>query len=369
MLSISKLSWMILISGMLWVAAAATSMDEGFAAQQSSDEPLKSFDGLNEKDREWLLAEKAKGESGSIAVYSFMRGSNVDFLLGEFRKKYPFVKKTQHWPGRGTDIWRKIGLEANAGRVQADVAIGGSLELPLAREQGLPMRYLSPHRKAYPSMFNDPHNYWLGLAVSGLVMAYNEHRVKGMKPPQGFMDLLHEQWSGKISIDTEPDELVSGMLKAWGPERTEKYFTRLMELKPNIRRGRTLQLELLCAGEFAVGIELYPHTVADYIYNKGCPAKIVYPEFMPVKTGALSLVKNSPDPHTAALFFDWLASKEGAEVFIKTQRISARSDVEPLYPALRGILQKTEVIDILNVDEKFTKEVYDFMRKHIQRRR
>jgi iron(III) transport system substrate-binding protein len=360
-----------LLSFAMCFMTTAILLNENLHAQQSSDEPLRSLDGLNEKDRERQLIEKAMKETGELTVYSFMRGRDSETILGEFQKKYPFVKNTQHWAGRGTDIWRKISLEAKARKVQADVALGGTLELATARQEGLQLRYESPHRRSYPKLFNDSHGYWLGIAVTATVMAYNEEKLKGMNPPKGFMDVLHDQWSGKLSLDTEPDEFISGMLKGWGPERTEKYFKRLMELKPNLRRGKSIQAELLCAGEFVVSLELYAASVAHYINTKSCPVKIVFPEFIPVKTDALSLIKGSPNPFTAALFFDWLASKVGAQVYVKTGRISPRTDIEAPYPEVRGILQKTEVIDILpaSVDEKFTKEVHDFMRQHLHRRR
>ena len=55
-------------------------------------------------------------------------------------------------------------------------------------------------------------------------------------------------------------------------------------MAPCVRRGHTLQAQLLCAGEFKVAVEIYPDgDLADE--TDGCPAAIVFPNPTPALVG------------------------------------------------------------------------------------
>jgi iron(III) transport system substrate-binding protein len=336
------------------------------AAEVSSDEPLRGLDVLSGTDRERVLLEKAKVE-GEVTIYSILTATEADFILGEFKKKYPFLK-TLHWRGRGSDIYQKIMTEAGAGKMQADVAIGGTTELPAAVQRGFLSRYISPHRKYYPETFTDPKGYWIGINVIGAVLAHNEAKLRGRTPPSAYQDLLRPEWKSDVSVDTEPDNSVAVMLIKWGKAKTEKYVKDLMQQQPKLAKGNTLRAQMLCSGEFAVAMDLYTHRVAD-LMNKGCPIKFEFPkEFTPIIIDSMALMNKSPHPFAGALFFDWLSSKEGMEVYRKYGRVPPRSDVEPIYPVLKGLPKRSGLV-VLNpgvLSKEVVDNTWDIIKNQIQ---
>lgn len=342
-------------------------INSAFSAKYKSDEPLSILDKLSGAERERMLVEKARAE-GTVTIYAIFRGKDAEEIVGAFKKKYPFMK-VNHWGGRGSGIWQKITTEAAAGKLQVDVSIGGTTELVGALKEGLVRRYASPQRKYYSETFADPNGYWLGINIIGVIIAYNKTLLKGRTPPASYADLLKPEWKGDISLETEPDNLVTAMQLKWGKEKTVQYLDKLLKQKPRLRRGHTLQLQLLCAGEFAVSTELYHHSTARLI-AKGCPVKIVYPkEFMAVIMDTMALLNNSPHPFAGALFFDWLASKEGWEVYRMRGGLPPRSDMDPIYPRFRGLLKKGGII-VLNptaLSKEMADSTWKIIQKYIQR--
>ena len=49
-----------------------------------------------------------------------------------------------------------------------------------------------------------------------------------------------------------------GWLTAWGEQKTRAFVEGLIKHGAIVRRGHTLQAQLLCAGEFKVAVEIYP---------------------------------------------------------------------------------------------------------------
>jgi len=81
--------------------------------------PLKQFEALKGKDREQKLDEGAKKE-GRIVVYSFTAVDQLQPLLAEFQKRYPFIKP-EHYRANATGVFNKFATEARAGQTLTDV--------------------------------------------------------------------------------------------------------------------------------------------------------------------------------------------------------------------------------------------------------
>ncbi|MGH7886237.1 MAG: hypothetical protein ACREPG_00100, partial [Candidatus Binatia bacterium] len=81
--------------------------------------PLKSYEGLKGKEREQKLIEGAKKE-GRVVVYSFTAVDQLQPLLAEFQKRYPFIKP-EHYRANATGVFNKFATESRAGQTLADV--------------------------------------------------------------------------------------------------------------------------------------------------------------------------------------------------------------------------------------------------------
>jgi len=118
--------------------------------------------------------------------------------------------------------------------------------------------------------------------------------------------------SGKtrMSIDQTDFHLFGAMLEYWGREKGTDYFHKLADNDPSMRRGKTLQAQILGAGEVHVAPWLYGYRPLA-MKREGAPVEInLLRPVLSVPTYLL-LAKNSSRPHSAALFLDWALSRDG----------------------------------------------------------
>jgi iron(III) transport system substrate-binding protein len=183
------------------------------------------------------------------------------------------------------------------------------------------------------------------------VIGYNSKLVAARDAPKDYPDLLSPTWKGHLTIDTEPSRALMGWLKAWGEERTRKYLEGLARNAITVTRGHTLQTQLLCAGEYKVGVELYLYT-ATQMKRAGCPIDIVYPNPTTVASAqSWSVPVSAPHPHAAALLLDFLLSAEGAEVVVEAGRIPARDGVKPKFETLKQLASGAVTIQVLSTED------------------
>ena len=118
-----------------------------------------------------------------------------------------------------------------------------------------------------------------------------------------------------------------------------------------VRRGHTLQAQLLCAGEFKVGVEIYPDGILR-MKQDGCPAAIVFPNPTPAHiSGAIGVYTHTPHPHAAALFIDFMKSAEGAKILAATGRVSGRKGVRSVYDELSNLEERGIPLVIVGPDQ------------------
>jgi ABC-type Fe3+ transport system substrate-binding protein len=94
----------------------------------------------------------------------------------------------------------------------------------------------------------------------------------------------------------------------------------------------------------------------------GCPAAIVFPNPTPAHiSGAIGIYVNTPHPHAAALFVDFMKSAEGAKILAATGRISGRKGVKSLYEELANLEERG--IPVLVVTPEQSEKVQKPMEK------
>ena len=151
-------------------------------------------------------------------------------------------------------------------------------------------------------------------------------------------------------IDTTDDRWFTQTLDKWGEEKGIAYMKKLAAQKPDFRRGHTLMLQIVAAGEYPVNIMSYGHNV-EFMKSKGAPIDWSVDQPVTVTGGAASIAKRAPHPEAARLFMDFLMSKEAQEVITGFNRIATRVDVPPnpprLLKGLKMVPVKTELGKIL----------------------
>jgi iron(III) transport system substrate-binding protein len=313
--------------------------------------PLGEALALSMKEHTAKLVEGAKKE-GKLVFYTAMTLSEAETLLKRFREKYPFIKTGVIRSG-GTRLMSRIMAETRAKKYLFDVTKVGSVKDQILKQKGLTAQYRSPEMKLYPDVFKDREGYWTSIYVNMLTIGYNTNLVSPQEVPKAWEDLLDPKWKGRMGIVDNAEYWFINMLKIMGEEKGLEYMKKLAEQDLQWRAGRTLNTQLMAAGEFSIGVTLYNQRI-EQLKTKGAPVdwvpfEPVIPELHPIAVSA-----RAPHPNAAKLFVDFVLSKEGQEMIRSFYRIPCRKDVDALVPEI-----KCEGLKILPLDTASIVDDYD----------
>ena len=329
-------------------------------AEGSSVEALLAeINKLPPEARQKRLEEGARHE-GSFRFYSVSNAELISAHIKGFTSRYPFIK-AEYWRGSGNQLVVRTLMEHRVGKLEADVISVGTENVMALARAGLWARYRSPEEAFYPREQYNKDGYFHSDSLGLSAIGYNHQLVRKEEAPKGYNDLLDARWKGNLSIDLEPERALMAWLAAWGEQKTRDFVQRLMANGAVVRRGHTLQAQLLCAGEFKIAVEIYPDAIARMKQN-GCPATIVFPNPSPAVVGGnYGLYASAPHPHAAALFIDFALSAEGSKILAGTGRIPGRKGMKSLYEELSNLREKG--VPLLVVTPEQTEELAKPMEK------
>ena len=307
----------------------------------------------------------AKAE-GTAVLYSNISEDNIQKLRADFEKRYPV--KLDSYRASGERIANRVLTEARAGKFIPDVIGPSNEHVSALIKAGLVGRYDSPERAFYPDTHKDRQGYWNTWDHNVAVIAYNSRLVPPGDAPKKYEDFLDPKWKGNFALDQDPDKSIMGWLKTWGPEKTHKYLQAISKNEVVVRKGHTLLTQLLCAGEFKAGIDLYAYRLADVKHTKGCPVEISYPDPTPSTPSPMVIAKKAPRSYAAALLLDYLLSEPAQKILASFGRLSGRRGVRPIYPELdfeaRGVrLMLLTPDDAVQLDKQYQQLREEFLLK------
>src|SRR5258705_7556826 len=301
------------------VCAAASAAESG-----SAEALYAELNKLPPAQRQARLEEGARRE-GAFTYYSISAAELVGAYVKGFTQRYPFIKG-EFYRGSGNQLVVRTMMEHRTGRLAADVISVGTENVMALKRSGIWSRYHSPEAQNYPREQYDKDGYFHADSLGLATIAYNRDLVKKEDAPKSYNDLLDPKWKGSLTIDLEPERAMLTWLSAWGEAKTRDYVQKLLANGASVRRGHTLQGQLLCAGEFKIAVEVYPDGILR-MKQKGCPAEIVFPNPTPALAGGnYGINVNAPHPHAAALFVDFVLSADGAKILSGTGRIPRRKE-------------------------------------------
>ncbi len=324
---------------------------------RTAGEILKSLEGLEEPDRTARLIEGAKKE-GRLVFYGSLGIDASRPLLKKFRESHPYLT-IGHYRSGEAGIYNKIANEARAGRFAADVIESLPATAAALIQGSLIDPYHSPHSQALQPEFIDPKDLWHAYSYLVVGLGYNKTRVKDSEAPRSYEDLLRPRWKeNMISLDTEDEDVFGILLDTWGEKKGLQYFRKLAKQEITFRRGHTLQTQLLVAGESAVAPWLYSHRPLSMI-EKGAPIGLVFLEPVISLPKTLLLARQAPHPHAAALFIDWMLSKQGQNyVGMVIARSPVRKGQQQKFKVLGNLRTKPITPDILAPNYKRYLKLY-----------
>ena len=308
------------------------------ALSASVDALYNEINKLPAQQRQKRLEDGARKE-GAFKFYGVSNAALLGAYTAGFMKRYPFIK-AEFWRGSGNKLVFRTLTEHRAGQLDTDAVLVGTENVMTLKRSGILTRYESPESVNFGKEFTDKDSYWHGDSLGVSTLAYNTKLVRREEAPKGYNDLFDAKWKGALSIDMEPERALMGWLTAWGEQKTRAFVDRLIKHGAVVRRGHTLQAQLLCAGEFKVAVEIYPDAILR-MKQDGCPSAIVFPNPTPAHiSGAIGVYSNAARPHAAALFIDFMKSAEGAKILASTGRLSGRKGVRSAYDELNNLEER-----------------------------
>ncbi len=247
---------------------------------------------------------------------------------------------------RGTDSATKLRTERSAGIYTADAALAGvqtmssvyhreNMLAPLKPELILPEVVDGSKWKKGSLWFLDPEQQYVLRIFNTVREAFmiNTHEVK----PQDLRyarDLLDPKWKGKISaLDPTLSGTGSNQAALLYAQFGEDFVKRLfVDQKTIISRDRRQLTDWLLRGTYPISFGPEDGEI-ERLGKEGLPVIAIYGlEDMP---GSLSggdqvgLFNHAPHPNAARVFVNWIASKEGNEIFGRALKmVPARDDVD-----------------------------------------
>jgi len=148
-------------------------------------------------------------------------------------------------------------------------------------------------------------------------------------------DLLNPKWAGKIAThDPTVPGTGSNQAARFYAQLGEDFARRLyVDQKPVISRDERQLTDWLLHGTYPIVIGADDARVEE-MRKEGLSASPVYafpdlPGTVAVGNGLVAMFKNAPHPNAAKLFINWLASRDGLEVYARTIRWSpTRNDID-----------------------------------------
>lgn len=270
------------------------------------------------------IIEGAKKE-GQLVFYSGIPIPDAQAILSALERKYPFVKTT-FYRATGPALVSRIQTEQRAGNHIWDVMNSTGFEPYALLEQGYFAKYDSPERKVFPDGHKDTEGFWATMYTTPMIVSYNTRLVSPGELPKDYFDLLNPGWKGRLGLDSSDFEWYANLRKIWGTEKAQKFLEGLRKQEVRLVQGRALLTELLSGGEVAVLTNNFLQNSIE-AKRKGSPVDMIALDPVISAAGLVGINRLAPHPNTARLFVDFVLSREGQELIVKTDRSSVRKDV------------------------------------------
>jgi iron(III) transport system substrate-binding protein len=267
-------------------------------------------------------------KEGTLTLYTSMQLVDSRPLTEAFEKKHGI--KVNLWRASGENVAQRVITEARGGRFEADVieTDGAQMEILHREKRLVPLRV--PAMNDIPAEIIPAHRDYAPTRLSLYVLAFNTQRVPAAEAPRTYADLLDPKWAGRFAVEADDVAWFAAVARAMGEDKGLAYFGKLAAMKPQIRKGHTLMAELVAAGDVDLALDAHVQGVAR-LKEKGAPIdwRPLDPAFG--QPSSVGIARQAPHPHAAALFAEFILSREGQEIIKARNRVpSSRAVDSPL---------------------------------------
>jgi iron(III) transport system substrate-binding protein len=278
------------------------------------------------------IAEAKK--DGEVVWYGTLTGGSiVGNIIKTFENKYPGIKVKYLRLG-GASFVERIRSEARAGKYLWDVVTSEYIQFSELSKHVTLARYASPDTAQISTKHRDPNGTWVSIYGAIATIAWNTRMVKPAEAPKDWKDLLDPRWKGKkIGLPVEAFQWYGGMVTYLGDKAGREFMKALAAQDPQTQQGYTNTSNLLVAGEFPIAITR-AHRIEDS-RSKGAPvdwSAEANPIVISIHPAGIS--EKAPRPAAARLFYNFLTSIEGQNLFTEEGFLSSHSGVKPRLPRM-----------------------------------
>jgi iron(III) transport system substrate-binding protein len=276
------------------------------------------------------LYEAARKE-GKLVVYSvFFTQDILNEIGAAFTAKYPGIT-FEGTRNSASDLFQKITQEIQAGLKVTDVFgttdIGQMMQL---KTQNQLLQYEPADKSAIVSAYRnlDPENFYQPGAFIPLIIAYNKQKLTAANLPKSWRDMTLDRYKNAIATGSGA---ASGQVGTWALAMQnlygwDDYFGKFNGLNPKLGRSINDVMPVLVSGERALGVSTLGQALTRK--SKGDPIDVVYPEEgAVVVVGPYGILKNSPHPHAARLFMNFLMGEEYSKLVAKYYEQPLRTNI------------------------------------------
>ena len=299
------------------------------AAPETSkaEETYERINALSGQERTDEL-QKCAAEEGALSIYT--SNTEMEDLVEGFEEEVDIDVSV--YRGNSESVLQRLLQEQKAKFYGNDVIETNALELGVAQKEGLLSPYESELREAVRE--EGKAEGWTATRFNTFVVGWNTDLVKPGQEPKSYEELADPKWKGKLSMEVGDVDWFTALHQYFVEEKgmSEQEATDLFKkIAANSKtvKGHTVQGELLSAGQFAVAVSSYSHTI-DKAADKGAPVawkpqggEPVQP--VVVRPNGIGLMKTATNPCAAMLFVDYELTG-GQEVFKEAFRVGATEE-------------------------------------------
>ena len=319
-------------------------------------------------ERQKILVEGAKKEGKLLWYSTLIVDQVVRPVKAAFEKEYPFIQ-VDFFRSNSEGVVRRMLAEYQAKRYDVDI-VDGTVSPTMVRRAGFLQRFYSPYLAEYPAELKDANGFWGTTNLYFMTLGYNTRNVKPNELPKGYEDLLNPRWKNQMMWSTSRGSgapiFIGNVLLSMGKEAGNAYLQKLksQNIAKTTASNRQV-LDLVIAGEYPLAVHIFNHHA--YI-SKSRGAPVDWHPIEPV-TGTentVGLAKNTPHPHAAMLFLDFVLSQKGQKVFQQSNYLPAHPKVPAKQPDLKPGGGRFNKVLYINPDVQYDKgnEWVDYFQKN-----
>ena len=295
----------------------------------------------------WEQMLAAAKKEGRVVVWGPPGEVIREALTQGFKKAFPDIA-VEYSGARGGEQATRIKAERDGGVYSVDVMLSGTTT---AMNQMKPMKALDPitpvltlpevtdlkNWRGNKLEFSDETTR-LNLVFATMLKTPLVYNPKLAKPEEidELAELLDPKWKGKFVLN---DPLPSGsgnvtfrwIWRIMGPEKAEDYYRKIRANAALADRDQRRQIEWVASGKYAFLLAPSDGTLAQLL-ERGLKVGVL-PEFkdgtyVTASFGSAMLLNKTPHPNAAAVFLNWVLTKEGQLAWSKAMdHVSRRLDV------------------------------------------